>query len=366
MPEQVTLNEDLPRWIRVLELNPDPSWKEKRRAGIEALVLQTTAGDVETLVRLALKTKQPPATDAVARTRHPFKTADDSFQSFGMDRELQILCGATLAELFRGHGNVSSIAALAVSAATSLGINKAELPADLAEASEAGIQRQAELHRRRPDLSKPPAVDFPKGEFEKATKKFEAQPELGNLVPTLNVLIDASRVAFNALLKRFSDGLTEASNFIAIQDEELEMLWWLMGDRSVDLDRPFGKIGREERPLVIAKELAQITLYLPGPTAIKSLLARSGLKESDKVTIPACINACDLDWLRPLVESTEPSAVTRPLHLAIRRKLETADDNSWVAGWAAATGVAVDQKFSAPNVGMQFYRERLLARWAPT
>lgn len=366
MEDQVTLNEDLPQWLRVLELSPDPAWHEKRRAGVEALAKQMRHQDIETIVRLALKSRHVPTNEAIVRTRQPFKSADESFQSAANDRELQILCGATLAELLRGNGQVASVAALAVSAATSLGVNKPDLPFDLAEASEAGIERQAEVHRLRPDLKKLPAVAFPKGEFDKATQKFESQPDLTNVVPTLSVLIDASKAAFDALLTSCSDGLAATSAFVALQDEELEMLWWLVGERSVDLDRAFGKLAREERPLIVAKELAQMTLYLPGPTAIKSLLARSGLKESDKLAVPACINACDVDWLRPLVDGPEPSPVTRPLHLAVKRKLETLDNTSWVAGWAAATGVGADQKFSASHLGTQFYRERLLAKWAPT
>ncbi|MGH7436898.1 MAG: GTPase-associated system all-helical protein GASH [Polyangiaceae bacterium] len=344
---------------------PDAAWHEKRRVGIEALVKQLTVQDVETLVRLALKTRHQPSTDGVSRTRQPFKAADETFHSASNDRELQVICGATLAELFRRHGNISSVAAIAVSTATSLGVNKPELPFDLAEAADAGIQRQAELHRRRPDLSKLPPVAFPKGEFDKATQKFQSQADLNNIVPTLTILIDASKAAFDAVLKRCSDGLTAVGSFVAIQDEELEMLWWLVGDRSIDLDRAFGKIDREERPLVVAKELAQMTLYLPGPPAIRSLLGRSGLKDSEKLAVPACVNACDVDWLRPLVDATEPSPVTRPLHLAIKRKLETSDDDSWVAGWSAVTGVGAEQKFSALHIGTQFYRERLLARWAP-
>jgi GTPase-associated system helical domain len=365
MADQVTLIEDLPRWLHGLEMNSDAEWQEKRRAGVDALTKQLTRQDVEAVVRLALKSKHQSASDAIGRVRLPFKTADETFPSSGNDREVQLLCGATLAELLRRPGDLASVAALAVSTATSLGVNKAQLPFDLAEASEAGIQRQAELHRRRPDLSRLPIVAFPKGEFDKATQKFQSQVDLANVVPTLSLLIDACKAAFDALQKRCSDGLAAAGSFVAIQDEELEMLWWLVGDRSVDLDRPFAKIAREERPLVVAKELAQMTLYVPGPTAIKSLLARSGLKDTEKVTIPACVNACDADWLRPLVDAAEPSPVTRPLHLAIKRKLETLDNDSWVAGWAATAGVGADQKFSAQHLGMQFYRERLLGRWAP-
>jgi hypothetical protein len=285
MSDQVTLNEDLPRWLRVIQLSPDPAWQERRRAGVEALVKQSRRQDIEPLVRLVLKAKHPPTNDAVARIRQAFKAADDSFPSIGNDRELQILCGATLAELFRREGNVSSLAALAVSVATSLGVNKPELPLDLAEASEAGIRWQSELHRQRPDLNKLPAVEFPKGEFDRAVQTFQTQLDVNNVVPTVQVLIDASRASFDALLKRFSDGFRDVGRFVSIQDEELEMLWWLVGDRSIDLDRPFGKITREERPLVIAKELAQMTLYLPGPTAIKSLLVRSGLRDSEKAAL---------------------------------------------------------------------------------
>lgn len=365
MTDQATLNEDLPRWLRPLELNADAGQREKRRSGIEGLAKQLTGADIEALVRLALKSRHHPTTEAIGRMRQAFKATDEAFPSSGNDRELQVLCGATLAELFRRTGNVASIAALAVSTATCLGINKPELPVDLASAAEEAIHRQAELHRRRPDLSKSPATVFPRAEFEKASQKFQTQVDLNNVVPMVALIIDANKIAFDALHKKLSEALAAVGDFVAIQDEEIEMLWWLVGERSVDLERSFAKLPREERPLVIAKELAQMTLYLPGPPGIKSLLSRSGLKDTDKVTVPACINACDVDWLKNLVGESETSAVTRPVHLGIQRKLETSDDASWVAGWAAATGVGAEQRFSALQLGMQFYRERLLVKWSP-
>lgn len=360
MANEVTLKEDLPRWLRVLEVIPNASTQEKRRVGIEALLKQAMRADVETMIRLGLKTKQSPSTEAIARIRQPIKTADDSFHNYANDRELQILCAAALAELLRRHGDIPAVAALGLSTATILGVNKPDLPFDLAEAAEFAILAQAETRRRRPDFGKLLSAAFPQAEFDKVAAAFNPV-DLNNVAPALTALVDAVRASHNALLQRCNDGLDAASAFINLQDEELEMLWWLLGERSTEMDRPMAKVSREERPFVLGKELADMTLHSPGPPAMKSLLGRGGAKESDRVTIPACVNACDVDWLKRLVDGADPSPVTRPLHLAIKRKLETGDDESWIAGWAAATEVNREQKFSALQVGMLFYRERLLA-----
>ena len=71
--------------------------------------------------------------------------------------------------------------------------------------------------------------------------------------------------------------------------------------------------------------------YTPQGTAVCTFSVATSEKRKDQsgeqkeFTIPACVNACDDDWLRSLVNGIEPSPVTRPLHLAIRRRLEAGD-----------------------------------------
>jgi hypothetical protein len=174
-------------------------------------------------------------------------------------------------------------------------------------------------------------------------------------------LVDASSNAFALLSKWYSSNIGKIEDYFTIQDEELQMLWWLLGERSIDRNCAFSSLSAVERPLVLAKELAGLTGYLPGPFAIKSILSRAGLRDSDELTIVECVNAGDQEWLKWLVDDQQPSPVTRPIHAAVSRKLETGDNESWISGWAAAAEIDSAQKVSALQLGLLFYRECLQA-----
>ena len=150
------------------------------------------------------------------------------------------------------------------------------------------------------------------------------------------------------------------NTFVRVQDEELQMLWWLTGQRSEDLDCAFGAVAADAQSLVFAKELADHTEFLPGPASVKGLLSRAGLKERKKIAISTAINAADSAWVRKFVPEGEPSPVSTPIHFGIKRQLETGQGEAWIAGWAAAVGVKATLAVSPLGLGVLFYRERLL------
>lgn len=361
MSEDEVFVQDFARWYRTLDLEPNPEGEARRRGAVRALVEAAEWEDIETLVRIALKVKKPPSHDATSRVLKFLRDADDTIPTQGNDREVQILCAAALSELFRQkHERVAAGAALAVSMATTNGTRRKVLPLDLAAGAEAAIVVQAKEMRERPALRET-APAFPKAEFDKLVATYKASPDPNTAGTAFGSLAEASNNAFMVLTRWHSSNLSRIADYFVIQDEELQMLWWILGERSVDRDCAFSKLSQRERPLVMAKELAGMTGYLPGPFAIKSLLSRAGLRGRDKMTIVECVNACDQAWLEACVGDHEPSPVTRPIHAAITRKLETGDDASWVAGWAAAADIDATEKLSTLFLGLLFYRERLLA-----
>ena len=161
------------------------------------------------------------------------------------------------------------------------------------------------------------------------------------------------------MIGKVNAAIGEVENFIAIQDEELQLLWWLFGGRSETLDRPFAEVPADAQPIVLAAEVAKATQFMPGPASAKPILSRAGLKERKKTAVVVAVNACERDFLGKLVKDVEPSPVTRPLHFAIHRKLEVGDDTSWPAAWSAITGIDADLAVAGVELGNLFYRERL-------
>jgi hypothetical protein len=249
----------------------------------------------------------------------------------------------------------AAYAALAVSTTGFAGARKTELPMDLSGLAEEALLRIAATNRERPDLSShlPDDDDL----------DFDAIPELVRQTQSFAGVISALEMVAKTMsetAERQSEALQAMDTFIRIQDEELQMLWWLTGQRSRDHNCAFSDVPAEAQPLVFGAELANATQILPGPPSAPAMLSRAGVKDKKKIAVSTAINAADQTWLRRVLGDRSPSPVTMPLHFAISRQLETGPGDTWVAGWASATSVGDSLDLPGLTLGTLFYRERLL------
>jgi hypothetical protein len=357
--EDVPMREEFPRWYRLVGMGDNRERLELRWKGVVGLVENPDGKSIETMIAIALRTKPRPQATNVVSLRQIFKDIDDLFDMEENGRELEILCGSALATLFEDDGDTAAVAALSTTTASCGGVRTADFPMDLVGAANAAIARISDGRRTRPDLGKMTIATTP---------KISVEPENAALKQTFNgdfvaaALTALSKQTENAMLRfarSVSAVLKEAHNFAEIQDEELQMLWWLFGGRSTKMHRPFSDVSPEAQTFILAAELADITKFLPGPASVKPILSRAGLKERKKCSVPAAVNACEASLLGSLIDDMEPSPITQPLHFAIKRKLETGDETSWISAWSNITGI--DAAFSLPAIelGNLFYRERL-------
>lgn len=276
-------------------------------------------------------------------------------------QQLQLLSAGLLMRLISGNSPTAAQAALAVST-TACGNARTPVAAvNLTEQAEASIGRLSNDGRKRPELTARP------------TAPVVAFSKIRTLIETLNPdtvdgAFKAAATEINSSLKKiteaFSATISAAQRTIAIQDEELQHLWWLVGGRSVERGSPFSEIDASARPIVLAKELAGATQLLPGPAGLRALFARTGIGEKP-IQVVKAVNACDIDWLRSIDGRDGASAATFPLHTAINRRIETnGDTDQWIAGWSGATGIKADHKVPANELAVLFFRERLLRRGA--
>lgn len=354
------MNENFVRWYETLVVGSDDARRSARWKGLLALVENADRQIIEALVRLALETRQTPPAAPLESIRNSFKSTDDGFEMTGNDAELKVLAAATLAELMEGDDELAALATLSISTAEFGGGRKGELVRSLRLLSDAALQRIAQTVRARPTVQ----VDgeLPKLDFESAAAKAREQG-WEHVATAFSLFGKNVRAALQTMAERQADASDKLVKFVRVQDEELQMLWWLIGGRSWSYDAAFDALPPAAHSLVVADDLAHFTQCLPGPQSISSLMLRSGVKERRKISVVSAINAAAPEWLKKVLGEHEPSPVTTPLHSAIKRKLETGDDEAWVAGWAATTGVGASFALTPLSLGNLFYRERLLVRW---
>ena len=356
------MHSNFARWYGAVDLRKDQSHRRARWDGVVGVARSAGRDDVEALIRLAFRTRQPAASAAVQTIRQAFKAADDAFDMQGNDRELQVLAGACLVVLMDYDKDIAGAAALAVTTAALGCDRRLDLPMDLLALAESAIDRIAEADRQRPALEDYSSLKPLKLDFKEAKRKVRGEQTWGALAGAFALAAKDVTAALAAAAERQVKAARAVSRFFRIQDEEMQMLWWLTGQRSWDYDCPFSDVPVLAQPLAFAKELADSTEFPPGPPSVMGLLSRAGLDELTSVKIPAVINAANQEWLEQVVGEEDPSAVSAPLHFAVKRRLETGAGDEWVPAWAAMTEASADQTVSPLRLGVQFYRERLLRK----
>lgn len=353
------MHEDFARWYGAVSLGDDHARRESRWEGVSSIVRDANRSTVEGLLRLAHPSRHLPEADVVEAIRGAFRATDSSFEMSGNDRELQILAGVCLAALMDREEDVGAVAALSATTTGFGGARRPDIPMDLGALGETAIVRLGNAKRKRPSLAAYSTAPRRIG-LTNVSTEVSAQQTWESVDEAVKIIIAKTRDAMKQIAQTHADAVRAIDCVLRMQDEELQMLWWLTGQRSWDLDCPFDAIAADALPLVLATELADNTEVLPGPPSVKGILSRAGLTDGENVRIAGAVNAADSDWLRTLVTESDPSFVSTPLHAAIKRQQETGPGEEWVAGWAASAGVNANYALSGLALGNLFYRERVL------
>lgn len=347
-------------WMSEFRIGEDSTLPARWR-GITTIAKNADAADVEALARLAFATRQEAGPERIAKFEAQFLEHDATFSARANARELQVLAASALLYLADAtEMDAAPMAALAMASTSVEGYRKAAPSVDLLQNAHNALRRLSVERARRSGL--PPIGQQYKGIFEAAVLKLKSQQDWDGAVEALAQAGSATTGTINQIQKLNGAALRALERRADQQDEELQMLWWLMGERSEDLDCAFEAVPAAARPLVFGKELAEHTLLPPGPPSVRALLSRSKLASRTKVELVAAIAACSTDWLKILTVPESTSPVTLPLHFAVVRQLETGPGSDWVVGWAAATGLPRDIAFSPLTLAELFYRERLLKK----
>lgn len=352
------MNADFARWYADAFMD-EGEIATRRWKGVVDTARTADCTTVEVLARYAFATAAPAnggKNEALAKA-HQALLSTISGNGSPLDpaesrRELQILSAAVLARLFSRLPD----AAIAVLNTSFGGKRTADLPMDLV-----GLAKKALVELSRKKHERPDASEL---EIEPTTVDFEVSPEaLANMSPAQwKGELDGLRDAAQEALGKITDNQNQVTELlirqISLGEEELQMLWWLIGAHSRILDTPFTDIDSALKPLVFAKELGELTNISPGTASVTALLSRAGIKRG-ALKVSASVNAVDLNWGGDITKSTRISPVTTPLHFALEKRVEVGSDDAWLPGWSSMTGLPTDASMSAVQLAELFYREHL-------
>lgn len=338
-------------WYEAVALPVDQDAVDARLKAAKDVAKSVTQQELEALIRAAFRAKQQ-TTAATGVLRAKLAGGGGALG----DEEFGLLAAAALTYVLRANDDSAALAATMVSTTSLNGLRASKQPMDIPGLASSTRAALARTTRRRPALRMPeiPSLTVDAEKAVAATESYEA----------FELLAAACTQVFEALAERQAQFEEQTTQYISIQDEELNMLWWLQGGHSNTIGQSFTDIARDQRPIVLACELAEATFAIPGAAAVKSLLARAGVDDQEPLTIAAAVQALPVDWLRkvcPVELETQISPVTTPLHEAFKRRLEV-DGESWVAGWASVCDIDAGAKLSPLQLADLCYCEQLVIR----
>ena len=357
------MHERFAKWYADVSMGENGSRRDARWEGVKKLLLNVEFSNLETLFQLCFGGRLTPDIDEIASLYAPFVEFDPSFDIAENKREVKVLAGAVLAVLMEDlEAELGDEAAIGATAMAIFGQRRLDLPQDLAILGEHAIRRRAEENRRRPKVYSAQEGVQVKVNVEEVQQRLSQGIDQNTVAEELVKLGALVQSRLTTVVRRHGNAMQTLENFLEIQDEEMEMLWWVIGEYSRSCSSTFSKVAVKSRPIIFPVELAAMTKVLPGPISIAALLSRAGLSSARKTEVVQIVNAVREDWLRERVLTRLSSPVTTPLHEAVKRRLETGEDEAWVAGWAAVTGLSASLALTPLDTAMQFYRESLYVK----
>ena len=347
---------DFFRWYSSMEFGEDADTRAKRWDGLTAVVKSPSVTTLEVLTRLAFRTKIQNRTGEANQLREKLAGGGPPLG----DEELALMAASALALVLTPMDTTSAKAASLITGTACAGLRSLTQPMDLVGMAKNVQNHLAETSRRRPALEQQRLVN-PQLDIQTSLDALE-EGNVATVRAAIEALASASVKALVAITTRQRQFESAVQGYVRVQDEELDILWWLQGERCLFFGVQFEDVPLIHRPIVFAVELAALTKVLPGPTALSSLLRRAGVDDTVQLTIPEAIQGIPKEWLAHLIpeeRATKVSVVATPILEAVRRRQEVDGQDTWIAAWGTVTGLDQATKLPALLLAESLYRELL-------
>jgi len=337
-------------WYQPATFGHDRDTIELRWKAVASIVEEIDVQMIAELTRLVFGKRLDRET-TLDEFRKYFKEVDQTFQSVGNEEEIIVLAGCVLAALC-DRGSIPVL--LSILTTSTFGLRKLKVDIDLVKMAEYQLNIQAAKTRHRQTLTKLKTIVEPK-EIKDAVQTITDNPDPGHVAQSLKILAPFyQQLVYNQqkVINIFNKSLKQ----FEVQDEELQILWWIISGWSNMWSTSFEKLHEKVRPILLAKEISIISHENTEPPSIKAIFSRVGIQNGYETTIPDAVTACGVDLLKKIKDS-ESCPILFPLHFAVARAIETNAKETWVSAWSEVTGIGETASISMINLAMQMYRE---------
>ncbi|TPL97154.1 hypothetical protein FJ960_24510 [Mesorhizobium sp. B2-3-11] len=188
--------------------------------------------------------------------------------------------------------------------------------------------------------------------------------------PVVKAAFDAVMVSTETAIKALSDNVKgpveSARSDIVRLAEEVDMLWWCIGDWHELLNKPRTETTSALKMVVSGVELGAMVRQLPGPYGAHGILRRiSGAEADGKSSLKAAVKSLSQEDAQKLSKDIpEASRSLFPVHTAIQ--LIANDGDAWDTEFTKSVPEIATAKMSHFELGIQAFRERALLEYGWT
>jgi hypothetical protein len=349
-------------WYKIVEAKPQEETVLKRWKGIEGIVKNINENNCFDLARVYMQ-KKPQNTEYLETFRGHFQKADKTFQMADNDLELQVLAGSSAIQCFNVDNSCAIELALSIVCSDFQGLSPNKVfdifSAVKVEAQEYLINKSITIRRRQ----EMPRMDKSSINFNDDVTNLsgEFNPE------HMKSFIEKLQTSLLGCVRDFNGIAEKVESTVSSLEEEVDLLWWAIGEYSNDLDANLSEIDFSHAILIIAKELADKTNKTPGPPAVKDIAAKviSALtNKQSETTIQDAINKAKTnEWMNKWIDSKSFGEIEDlcPVHYAARQSLQPGSTStSWLPIFEGTFGIKPKNKIDPLNLLMQTYNEILL------
>jgi hypothetical protein len=146
--------------------------------------------------------------------------------------------------------------------------------------------------------------------------------------------------------------------------EEVDMLWWHIGDWSERLDKPRTDLSKDVLGVVSGVELGRFVRTLPGPFGAYGVLRRTlGKLSEKKAKLKDVVQALGPDAAKLASQIPSSAASVFPVHTAMLLASQHGAE-AWPAQFDQSVGPLKDFELPHLDLAIQTFRERTLIKFA--
>ncbi|QMU60793.1 MAG: hypothetical protein GKR92_03435 [Gammaproteobacteria bacterium] len=355
-------------WYRTPKTELFEGLPEKRTQGISSLWSAITGEEILNVIRIFFDRLPENASFKKIFHKH-FNEADSTFMSSDNNYEWRVLAGITIGVNLLHDNELERMAALAVKCMSFQGENSDVPVPNILKVVDSYVDKQAVALRSRQEI---PKITIPRIDVKNELEELETIA-VNTAAPQLALIAKSLVEKTSQFMDRFKVALQVNHNTLLAQDEELNIMWWVVGGFS-----------KYDNSLLVEKSLSELCLRAPGELfeLTKLPIAPIGsiayldkmLRSVDNdyigktLSIESVVNDAEVSWKNYIFENfLEASGANIelakdfiPIFFALKRSHESSEN--WVTGYYDSIKVDPKRDISILKLSCQFYTELLFLK----